>query len=82
MAMSRMNFFRKMRALTGMSPVEFVSNMRLKKAASLLLESDMTIVEIGYAVGFNSPSYFTKSFKKAYGVIPTMFKTQSIRDKI
>ncbi|MBT8285392.1 MAG: response regulator [Flavobacteriaceae bacterium] len=71
--MSRMQLHRKLKALTGLSASEFVRSQRLKLAASLLQKSDANISEIGYQVGFNDPSYFTKCFREAYGVSPSAF---------
>lgn len=81
MAMSRVNLFRKIRSTTGMSPTDFVKSIRLRKAAQLLSQGDMNIVEVAYSVGFNTPSYFTKSFKKMFGVLPTEYHSkQDVRN--
>lgn len=53
------------------SPNELLRIARLKKAASLLASSDMTVSEIGYEVGFSSPSYFAKCYKELFGESPT-----------
>ena len=71
--MSRMQLHRKLKALTGLSASEFVRSQRLKLAASLLEQSDINVSQIGYQVGFNDPSYFTKCFKEAYGVSPSQY---------
>ena len=71
--MSRMQLHRKLKALTGLSASEFVRSQRLKLAATLLKNSDANISQIGYQVGFNDPSYFTKCFREAYGVSPTEY---------
>ena len=76
MAMSRVNLFRKIRSITGMSPSEFVKSIRLKRAAKLLSQGELNVVEVAYNVGFNTPSYFTKSFKKMFGVLPTEYNTR------
>lgn len=73
MAMSRSNLYRKIHSITGQAPTDFIKNIRLKKAAELLKEGGLTVVEVAYAVGFNTPSYFTKSFKKMFGVLPTQY---------
>ena len=59
-----------------MSPSEFVKSARLKRAAKLLSEGELNVVEVAYSVGFNTPSYFTKSFKKMFGVLPTEYNTR------
>lgn len=69
--LSRTHLYRKIKALTGMSPSLFISTLRLKVAAELLLDTSLTVSEISYKVGFNNPSYFTSSFKRLYGVAPT-----------
>lgn len=68
--MSRVQLYRKTKALTGMSPVELIRRSRLEKGKKLLTVTDKTISEIAYAVGFNAPSYFTKCFKDEYGISP------------
>ena len=73
MGMSRVQLYRKLKSLTNYSPNELLRQMRLKKAASLLAASDMTIAEVAYEVGFSSPSYFTKCYKEQFGESPTDF---------
>ena len=73
MGMSRVQLYRKLKSLTNYSPNELLRRMRLKKAASLLAASDMTVAEIAYEVGFSSPSYFTKCYKEQFGESPTDF---------
>ncbi|OHX64414.1 hypothetical protein NH26_22760 [Flammeovirga pacifica] len=72
--MSNIQLYRKMKAETGMPPVEFVRNIRLQKALDLLKTSDLNISEIAYEVGFNDPQYFRKSFKKQFGQTPTQYR--------
>lgn len=71
--LSRVQLYRKTKALTGHSPNELLRIARLKKAASLLASSEMTIAEITYKVGFSSPSYFTRCYKDYFGENPTDF---------
>ncbi|WP_333699309.1 substrate-binding domain-containing protein [Bacteroides congonensis] len=71
MGLSRVQLYRKIKSLTNYSPNELLRIARLKKAASLLASSDMTVAEIGYEVGFSSPSYFTKCYKEQFGESPT-----------
>lgn len=73
MGLSRAQLYRKIKSLTNYSPNELLRIARLKKAASLLASSDMTVAEIGYEVGFSSPSYFTKCYKEQFGESPTDF---------
>jgi len=68
--LSRMQLHRKIKALTGLNTSEFIRSQRLKSATKLLETSDLTISEIAYSVGFNTPSYFAKCFKGAYNCTP------------
>ena len=70
MVMSRVQLYRKVKAITGYSPVEVVRKQRLLRAHTLLQSTDKTISEIAYEVGFADPSYFTKCFKDEYGMLP------------
>lgn len=71
MGLSRVQLYRKIKSLTNYSPNELLRIARLKRAASLLASSDMTVAEIGYEVGFSSPSYFAKCYKEQFGESPT-----------
>jgi DNA-binding response OmpR family regulator len=71
MGLSRVQLYRKIKALTNYSPNELLRIARLKKAASLLSSTEKTIAEITYEVGFTSPSYFTKCYKEYFGENPT-----------
>jgi signal transduction histidine kinase/DNA-binding response OmpR family regulator len=70
MVMNRMQLHRKLKALTGLSSSEFLKSQRLKMATQLMKTKDLSVSEIGYTVGFNDPSYFTKCFKQEYGMTP------------
>ena len=71
MSLSRVQLYRKVKALTGRSPVEMLRTARLNRAYQLLLGSDKSISEVAYAVGFSAPSYFTKCFRDEFGVSPS-----------
>lgn len=71
MKFSRVQLYRKVKALTGISPVEYIKQTRLKRAKLLLADSSLNISEIAYKVGFSSPGYFTKCYKDMYGENPT-----------
>ncbi|WP_286850727.1 hybrid sensor histidine kinase/response regulator transcription factor [Proteiniphilum sp. UBA5480] len=75
MMMSRSKLYSKLKSLTGKSIVEFVLHYRLRKAALLLSEKNCSVQEAMYAVGIESPSYFTNVFKKEFGVPPSKFAT-------
>ena len=71
--LSRTNLYRKLKAITDLSPVELIRNKRLDVATRLLQESDYTVSEISTYVGFNSHAYFTQCFKAAYGCSPSEY---------
>jgi AraC-like DNA-binding protein/tetratricopeptide (TPR) repeat protein len=71
--MSRTNLHRRMKAITGFPPSELIRNIRLRKAAALLLNQSESVSQIGYIVGFEDHSYFSKSFKKQFGVPPSEY---------
>ncbi len=71
LGLSRVQLYRKIKALTGQSPVELLRKVRLKKGRKLLETTDKTISEVAYEVGFTAPSYFTKCFKDEYGISPS-----------
>jgi AraC-like DNA-binding protein len=71
--MSRSNLFRKLKAITGQTPIEFIYVTRLNHALTLLQEGTLTIAEVAYEAGFKNPSSFSKSFKKHFGKTPTEF---------
>jgi len=71
--MSRGHLYRKLVAITGKSPVEFIRIIRLKRAAQLLKQSQLTVNEVAYMVGFNNPKYFRKYFKEEFGVSPSHY---------
>lgn len=73
MFMNRVTLYRKILSLTGKTPIEFIRSMRLKRAAQLLEKSGMSIAEIAYEVGFNSPKNFTKFFKEEFRVLPSQY---------
>jgi signal transduction histidine kinase/DNA-binding response OmpR family regulator len=73
LAMSRMQLFRKIKALTDQSPSEFIRTIRLKRAAQLIKSDFGNLAEITYEVGFNHPSYFAKCFRELYGVAPSEY---------
>ena len=76
LCMSRSTLLRRIKALYGQSPVELVRTVRLKKAAELIQQGDNKLSEVGYLVGINSPSYFSKLFFKQFGIMPRDFAAQ------
>ena len=74
MALGRTVFFNKLKGLTGLSPVEFIREIRIKRAAQLLEDDRYNVTEITYMVGMNDSRYFSKCFKTAYGITPSEYK--------
>jgi AraC-like DNA-binding protein len=74
--MSRSNLHRKIKALTELSPTEFIHLIRFKKAAELIQNGEHRIGEIGYLIGIHSTSYFIKLFRKQFGLTPKEFAKQ------
>lgn len=68
--LSRVQLYRKVKVLTGKTPVELLRKARLMKARTMVTTTDRSIAEIAYATGFTSPSYFNKCFKDEFGVSP------------
>ena len=75
--MSRSQLFRKLNALTNLSPTDFIRTQRLKRAASLLEQHSGNVTEIAFEVGFQNSAYFAKCFKKEYGVLPSKYSPSS-----
>ena len=65
--------YRKLKAMTGMTPVEYIRDMRMKKAALMLNEGKFSVSEVMYTVGFSNSSYFSKCFSKVFGMTPTEY---------
>ena len=71
LGLSRVQLYRKVKALTGQSPVELLRTARLQKGRELLQTTDKNVSEVAYEVGFTAPSYFTKCFKDEFGISPS-----------
>ena len=76
LGLSRVQLYRKMKALTGQSPVELLRTARLQKGRELLQTTDKNVSEVAYEVGFTAPSYFTKCFKDEFGISPSDLQTK------
>ncbi len=77
MNMSNSTLYRKIKGVTGMSPKEFIRNVRFKYACRLLLEETASVAEVAYMVGFTDAKYFSISFKKEFGMTPTQYIAQN-----
>ena len=75
--MSRSVLYNKVKATTGMTPVDFVRHIRIKKACEMLRKTDDTLSSIAFAVGFTDPKYFSKVFKKETGIVPTEYRNRT-----
>ena len=75
--MSRSVLYNKVKATTGMTPVDFVRHIRIKKACEMLRNTDNTLTSISFAVGFTDPKYFSKVFKKETGIVPTEYRNRT-----
>ncbi|GHU56949.1 hybrid sensor histidine kinase/response regulator [Bacteroidia bacterium] len=73
LGLSRTHLHRKLKALTGQSPVEFIKLIRMKQAAYLLDTGKLTVSEVGYLVGYNTPSYFSTCFTAHFGMSPSAY---------
>ena len=78
MGMDRTGLYRKLVALTGYPPINFIRSIRLKKAAELLSGSNMAIADIAEAVGFNSVSYFSKCYHDSFSKTPSQYREEKI----
>lgn len=77
-AISERQLQRKLKAITNKSPIQLISSVRLHRAKELILESNNNIAEIAYQTGFSNPSYFSKSFKKEFGITPSALLQKNI----
>lgn len=73
-ALSRSNLYRRTQSMLGITPNDFLRNVRLKHAAHLLSNTDMPINQIALSVGFQSPRYFSQYFNKMFGVTPSEYR--------
>lgn len=79
--MSQSTLYRKLKVTAGQSANEFIQNIRLKYAARLLRETSRTVSEITFDVGFSDSSYFSRAFRKCFGVSPKQWREQAISEK-
>jgi AraC-like DNA-binding protein len=73
---SRVQLYRKIKAILDINVSDYIQNFRLEKAKVLINDSNLSITEIGYSVGFSSPGYFSKSFKNKFGKTPKYFRNK------
>ncbi|WP_020571000.1 hybrid sensor histidine kinase/response regulator transcription factor [Neolewinella persica] len=82
MGVSRSKLYLKLKALTGQSSSEFVRTVRLKRAVQLLENSNYSVKEVMYMTGFNTASYFSKCFKRQFGIVPSEYVRQEKRARM
>ncbi|WP_258104103.1 substrate-binding domain-containing protein [Marinoscillum sp. MHG1-6] len=75
--MSRVQLYRKVKAILGIGVNDYIIGVRLKKAKHLILEQDMTVSEVAYETGFSTPAYFSTAFKNHFGSSPSDFKSKN-----
>lgn len=73
LGMSSSNLYRKIKAVTDLSPNDFIKDYRMKRAGEMLRNGETSVAEVAYKTGFSDPLYFSKCFKKQYGVSPSTF---------
>lgn len=71
--MSKSTLYRKIKSMTGMTPLDFIRNIKMKRACMMLLSRSHNISEVAYAVGFSTPKYFSRCFKDEFGVTPSEY---------
>lgn len=79
MAMSRTVFFKKIKSLTGLAPIEFIRDIKIKYAAGLIETQKYTIKEVAFMIGFSDTKYFTQCFKNIFGMTPSEYKNNKRR---
>ena len=72
--LSRTVFYRKLKSIVGLTPVDFIRDIRIKRAAQLIDSGEFNVSQVAYMTGFSDPKYFSKCFKKQMGVTPTEYK--------
>ncbi|MDO4162945.1 MAG: two-component regulator propeller domain-containing protein [Bacteroides sp.] len=79
LAVSRSVFFKKLKTLTGLAPIEFIKEMRINRAVQLIETGEYSMTQISYMVGINDPRYFSKCFKQKMGMTPTEYREKVMR---
>ena len=79
LAVSRSVFFKKLKTLTGLAPIEFIKEMRIKRAVQFIEMGEYSMTQISYMVGINDPRYFSKCFKQKMGMTPTEYRDKGLK---
>ncbi|NLE36221.1 MAG: response regulator transcription factor, partial [Bacteroidales bacterium] len=81
LCIGRSVFFKKLKSLTGLAPIEFIREVRVKRAAQLIESGEYTISQVTYMVGCNDPRYFSRIFKQRFGVTPSEYREKHAKQK-
>lgn len=77
--LSRTIFYRKLKSIVGLTPVDFIREIRIKRAVQLIDSDEYNFSQVAYMTGFNDPKYFSKCFKKVIGITPSEYKDMKTR---
>ena len=80
--MSQSSLYRKLKSLTDQSGNEFIRNIRLDRAAEMIIQTELNIAEIAYRVGFSDPKYFSTCFRKRYSISPSNYKLKTLNPSV
>jgi signal transduction histidine kinase/ligand-binding sensor domain-containing protein/DNA-binding NarL/FixJ family response regulator len=81
LGLSRTTLYKKILGATGRTPIGFIRNFRMKRAAQLLEKTQHNVAEVAYMVGFNNPKYFARYFKELYGVLPSVYQAERRKNR-
>ena len=73
---SRTIFYRKLKSIVGLTPVDFIREIRIKRAVQLIDSDEYNFSQVAYMTGFNDPKYFSKCFKKVIGITPVRIQRE------
>ena len=76
LAMGRTVFYKKIKSIIGLSPIDFISEIRIKRAVQIFDSGEQNIAQVAFMTGFDDPKYFSRCFKKQIGITPTQYKKQ------
>ena len=82
LGMSRSSLYSKVKSLTDMGVNDYINKFRIEHAAKLLVQTDLSIMEISEMLGFNNQSYFSTAFKQAIGVSPSRYKEENKKEDL
>jgi len=77
LGLSRTTLYKRILSATGTTPISFIRNFRMKRAAQLLEKTKHNVAEVAYMVGFNNPKYFARYFKEVYGMLPSVYQART-----